>query len=262
MLNYIIIHQTGRDELYNIWHKNEFSSFLYIHSGEGSIVFSNKIYTLKKGVLCFIPAQKQHYTLPDVPSEYTRSKLGIANTQLSKFISNSINMLSLTSSVVYAPIPPEEQKNIELIWDMLNNTQISGEDRQILENGCILQMLAYLNTYKIDSTKLLDTSIELALDYINSNISSELNVDNICSAAHLSKYYFCHLFKEAIGVSVMKYVWITRLSLAKEMLADNKHSISQISSICGFESVSNFCHLFKKHTGITASQYRKSINLV
>ena len=256
----VILYQKGRDAMYNIWHENENSCYLYVHEGEGSIVFSNAIIPLMKGYLYYIPSIKQHYTLPQDSKVYVRSKIFISNENSAKIITSTLNdMIYSAQSVVYAQIPPEEQKNIERILSVLENTGVNEKSERMFVTGTVLQLHAYLKTYKTDKTRVFDDYIEKSLQYINSNVASQLTVDSICNAVNLSKYYFCHIFKKTLGLSVMKYVLDTRLSLAKEMLISGKFSISQISEKCGFETSSNFCHQFKKHTGMTASEYRKTM---
>jgi AraC-like DNA-binding protein len=95
------------------------------------------------------------------------------------------------------------------------------------------------------------------MDYINRNILSDITIDEICSAVHMSKYYFCRKFKESMGMTVMDYVLQTRIVLAKSILAKESMSITNVSEHCCFSSVSYFCRVFKEHTGKTPLEYRK-----
>lgn len=47
-INNIRIHEVGRDPLYKTWHALDDNGFIYIHSGAGDIVFSNKTNPIKK----------------------------------------------------------------------------------------------------------------------------------------------------------------------------------------------------------------------
>lgn len=252
----VMLYHTGKDKMYNTWHKNEQGCFLYIHSGKGIIAFSNKIYSIERGSLLYIPYNRYHYTLPEKPNEYTRSKIFISNKQVAALASE---MVFHATYPVCSMIPPSEQSEIELIYSQLKNTSLKGEHFDMLANGCLMQLSAYLDAYKISAPDFLNGYIEDSLHYINQNISSRLTVEEIAKSVNLSKYYYCHIFKDAIGTSVMDYVINTRLTFAKELLISTQKSVSAISEACGFETLSCFCHQFKHYTGMSALNYRKNI---
>ncbi len=248
--------QTGKDKLYNTWHKNQQGCFLYVHSGKGIIAFSNRIYSIEKGSLLHIPHGKYHYTLPEKPEQYIRSKLFISNKQIADLASKTALP---ASSPAYAAIPQSEQSKIEQIYFLLKNPSLKGTHFDMLANGCLMQLSAYLDAYKTSAPDFLNGYIEDSLHYINKNISTRLTVEEIAQSVNLSKYYFCHIFKDALGTSVMDYVLNSRLTLAKELLISTQKSVSEIAEACGFETLSCFCHQFKRYTGVSALNYRKSV---
>ena len=73
----ITLHEVGKDPHFKIWHAAEMHMFLYTYSDGGNIVCSEKVYPIRNGVLCFVGAGKYHYTMPDEPEHYERSKLFI-----------------------------------------------------------------------------------------------------------------------------------------------------------------------------------------
>jgi len=96
-----------------------------------------------------------------------------------------------------------------------------------------------------------------AIDYINRNISMEIDIDRICAAINISKYYFCRQFKQHTGMTVMKYILQTRLILSKTDLKKTNLSVTEISGKYGFSSVSYFSRIFKEEEGCSPLQYRK-----
>ena len=82
-----ILHQKGIDSLYRIWHTPGENMIIYFHSGTGSIVTTEKSYTIAKGSICFIGSDKFHYTLPETAVEYDRSKVFVSNETLSGILS-------------------------------------------------------------------------------------------------------------------------------------------------------------------------------
>jgi len=252
----VMLYQTGKDEMHHTWHKNQQSCFLYVHSGKGIIAFSNRIYSIERGSLLYIPYSRYHYTLPEKPEQYIRSKMFVSNKQIADLASKTVLP---ASSPAYAKIPQSEQNQIEQICSLLKNSSLKGAHFDSIAKGCLMQLAAYLDAYKISAPDFLNGYIEDSLHYINQNISTRLTIEEIAQSVNLSKYYFCHIFKDAIGTSVMDYVLNSRLTFAKELLISTKKSVSEIADACGFETLSCFCHQFKRHIGISALNYRKSV---
>lgn len=259
-------HQKGRDPMYKIWHATDKNSFIYIHSGEGSIVFSNRIYPIKKGALCFIPAEKQHYTMPDRFENYDRSKISFTNGFITAYLQAHRENENSSSSVlpvapVYSEIPASQQGNVEKLWDIMNGAKALGENRNTLYGSCISALFAYLSEYASENESVYtpyDTAADAAA-YINRHIDENIGIDDICRHVNLSKYYFCRRFKSVTGTTVMNYILNTRLSKAKEMLVSGNAPIGEISEACGFSSPAYFSHVFFRSEGMTASAYRKSL---
>lgn len=65
----MIFKQKGMDPYYKIWHTTGKNMIFYIYSGTGSIVTGEQNYPIVPGCLCFIGADKFHYTLPEVDIE-------------------------------------------------------------------------------------------------------------------------------------------------------------------------------------------------
>ena len=98
-----------------------------------------------------------------------------------------------------------------------------------------------------------------AIEYINSHISEEIKIDNVCEIIHISKYHFCREFKRLTGQTPMQYVLRTRITLAKNMLSKGDVSVQRISEMCGFRSVSYFCRAFRQECGMTPLEFKKAV---
>lgn len=105
-------------------------------------------------------------------------------------------------------------------------------------------------------TKVLDSKrLARVLDYIGSNLSREITVDQLASVASLSRFHFSRMFKAATGRSPSRFIGIQRLELAKSLLLEGA-SITQVAEVCRFSSASNFVRAFRRATGLTPAQYR------
>jgi len=127
---------------------------------------------------------------------------------------------------------------------------------RIMQSICtILLILSQSNTS--DSTNV-NSYVSTAIDYIDRHLDEDISISEICSYVHLSKYYFCHLFKEITGMSPVKYISERRITNAKKLLISSNLSLSEIAMRSGFSSFSNFSNAFRKLEGITPGMFRKN----
>jgi AraC family transcriptional regulator len=94
------------------------------------------------------------------------------------------------------------------------------------------------------------------LDYIDSNISTDLDLPKIAKIAQMSPYYFAHLFTETTGLSPHQYVLRRRIEKAKQMLSDARLPLIEIALEVGFSNQSHFTTVFRKQVGTTPKEYR------
>ena len=256
----IIFHQTGNDPLYKTWHASAEHLFMYFYSDGGSVVCAEKVFPIKKGGLVFIAADTYHYTMPDVPEMYDRSKLTVSRNKLAKILdllgeNNRFNSFS-NKAIVYAEIDENDQKELDCIFNefLICNTD---DERELILLSCCVKLLFYLYKHSKASALSVKGIMNKAVDYINKNISTDISIDDICSVVNISKYYFCRQFKKHTGMTVMKYILKTRIVLAKIDLKKTNLSVSEISEKYGFSSISYFSRVFKEEENCSPLQYRK-----
>lgn len=258
----IMHHDIGRDKLYKIWNSCAEHMIIYIYKDGGSIVFQDTTYPMHEGTLCFIGANEQHYTMPDKPAEYDRSKIFISKQCVDNILTtvvddNEFYDLFTNNAVIYAKIPSNERDNIETIFSLAEKSKKEKDIASFI--CCFFNLMTCLKIHSIEHIPAPDNFIFKAIRYINSNFSQDLTLDSICTEIHMSKYHFCRKFKALMGLTVMEYLLNTRIAAAKKLLSSTNAAISEISERCGFSSISYFCQAFKYNTGLTAIQYRKSM---
>ena len=247
-------HATGKDALFKIWHASEQMMLIYMHSNGGSIVCSENIYPIQRGVLCLIGSNKYHYTMPDKPDQYDRTKLFLAPQAFHAIVKiGALEKKFQDASLVYAQLNEAAQRKAERILE-----ELQEESSDALVVSAWLRLLSLLDQYALENTASASGFLNHAMDYINRNILSDITIDDICASIHMSKYYFCRKFKDSMGLTVMDYVLKTRLVLAKNMLLQELASVTEISERCCFSSISYFCRVFKEEMGMTPTEYRKN----
>ena len=98
--------------------------------------------------------------------------------------------------------------------------------------------------------------VDRAVRYINDNIASELRVETIASIIGIDRMYMRNLFFEHLGMSTMDYIMQTRISRAKELLSNEKLSITSVANSVGYRDVLAFSKVFKKYVGASPTEFR------
>lgn len=98
--------------------------------------------------------------------------------------------------------------------------------------------------------------IEQAKDYIRSNYSRDISLDDVSRVVNISPYYFSKIFKESTGENFIEYLTGIRIDKAKELLGNTELSMKEICAMVGYSEPNYFSRSFKKNVGITPTEYR------
>lgn len=95
--------------------------------------------------------------------------------------------------------------------------------------------------------------------YINENIYSSFNVQELCDHFAISRSSLQSLFRNNMGIAPKEYLSTLKLEKSKLLIKESKYSISEISDILGFSSIHYFSRKFKQEFGITPTDYANKI---
>lgn len=100
--------------------------------------------------------------------------------------------------------------------------------------------------------------IEEVLEYIEKNITSDIECDVLSQKMNLSVYEFRRIFSFIIGCPISEYIRKRRLSLAAcEIMTSDKIDILNLSEKYGYASQAAFTKAFKEYHGCTPTEYLK-----
>jgi AraC family transcriptional regulator len=95
--------------------------------------------------------------------------------------------------------------------------------------------------------------------HIEEHLSEQIPLTTLARIARLSTFHFCRAFKQSFGVPPHRYHTNRRIEHAKLMLAERKHSVTEIGLSVGFSETSSFTAVFRKITGQTPSHYHRAL---
>ena len=100
------------------------------------------------------------------------------------------------------------------------------------------------------------TGMQKAIDYIEENLTEEIDYEKVAEKSYSSSYHFQRVFGILCGYTLGEYIRLRRLSLAGAELASGKEKVIDIALKYGYDSPDSFAKAFQKFHGITPSQAR------
>ncbi len=101
--------------------------------------------------------------------------------------------------------------------------------------------------------------VNLAIDYVVTNLHKPLRLEDVSRAAHFSPFHFHRVFHALTGETLADFVKRLRLERALTMMSQKRSgrtpSLTRIALDCGFSSSSDFSRSFKDRYGAPPSAF-------
>lgn len=95
--------------------------------------------------------------------------------------------------------------------------------------------------------------------YIDENIHSDIGLNQIIESCSISQGYLSRIFKSQFHVSVMEYLHLKKMHLAKGYFYLTNDSVAEVAFKLGYNESNYFSKVFKKYENKTVQQYRKTM---
>lgn len=102
--------------------------------------------------------------------------------------------------------------------------------------------------------------LESVFDYIDENIKNPIGLTDVTEKCIVSQGYLSRIFKQQFGISVMEYIHMRKLMIAKEYFTFTNKSVVDVAYMMGYNESNYFGKVFKKYEMITANQYRNKVH--
>jgi AraC-like DNA-binding protein len=97
--------------------------------------------------------------------------------------------------------------------------------------------------------------------YMDENFHEPIDLGRISRQACLSRFHFHRLFTRIYQRTPHRYLTQKRIEQARQWLAGNNLSVTEICNSVGFESIGSFSMLFKREIGFSPQFYRNRARL-
>ena len=223
-----------------------FYTWHFVLSGKGTLeVYGNK-YDIQGGEMFFIP--------PNIPMRYYPNKSDPWEYMWFSFKEDLIEEYSELVGFSFKK-PVCEIRNFEKIKKALKRLIDSLIDEH---NGYFSVLSCFYEIMNILTTRSELTEIQQVKRILDENFAiPNFCIQQLCHDVGISHAHLLRLFKEAYGVTLIKYITNKRIELACDLLQTTNLSVSSVAYSCGFSDEFHFMKTFKKITGLSALQYRR-----
>ena len=98
-----------------------------------------------------------------------------------------------------------------------------------------------------------------SVDYLHQHyLETDFRLSALAERSNMSQRYFETLFFRKFKTTPKEYVLSMKLSFAKELLSNEKTSVTDVAIFLGYSDIYYFSKLFKAKTGFSPSEYRKA----
>jgi AraC-like DNA-binding protein/ligand-binding sensor protein len=127
--------------------------------------------------------------------------------------------------------------------------------------GSFAEHLSLLsNELMIQQAAAEPVAVSKARTFIAEHLGDSLSLTDVARAASMSAFYFCKIFKAAVGLTFTDYVARTRVEETKKMLLNPNMRVSEAAFAAGFQSLSQFNRVFRRITGESPTRYRDALH--
>ncbi len=209
---------------------------------------------LSVGSIAITPANVKHSAILDEGAEFIILHLE------PEFVTRSAENLTRQSTLKPLLLPTDTL--IHSIGITLKTEMDAKCDRFYTESlfnalSCHLLKLYFHRRSLPSNSRLATQKLSDAIDYIDTHLSSAIVLEDLASVLNISRYHFCHLFKQSFGIAPYQYILQRRVERAKQLLRRQELSLAEIALACGFANQSHFTKHFRQQTGSTPKQYRQ-----
>ncbi|MEV7864598.1 AraC family transcriptional regulator [Streptomyces sp. NPDC088124] len=103
---------------------------------------------------------------------------------------------------------------------------------------------------------LNEDGIGAALRAVHADVAHSWNLQELADISHMSRSVFAHTFKSHVGVPPREYLIQWRMNLARDALARDTLTISELAQATGYRSESAFSTAFRRVVGSSPAHFR------
>ena len=230
----------------------------HIVKGCGTLEWKGRTFSIHAGDSFLIyPYQEVHY-YADLGDPWEYYWVGFSGTEVPSL------MLATDFSEEQPIIHHGPKESQEMRRRLLSIYDARGNDlaNQVEMTGRVYTLLSFLISVSSGPGRRNDSSgeyVKKAVDFIASNYSYEITVEEIADYVGISRSHLFRAFREHMGESPKEYLTAYRINAATALMRDSSLNIMAISRSVGFTDNLYFSKVFHKIKGVAPTVYMKKM---
>jgi AraC-like DNA-binding protein len=247
----------GRDRLACSAHLHIHIELFYLLEGKMRAYIDSSEYTVEAGdILIAFPNRVHRFEMLE-PERYL---LFIIHPDMMPELSEVFAKHTPASALVKHA--DDDPALLSLLHLMSDTAATPSPYRDVTLKGLLLAFFGkLLRRIELTEPRTEDShAIREIVNFCAEHFTSDLSLETLEEALHLSRYYISHLFSHKLKIRFNDYVNSLRVSEACRLLRTTPLSITDISERVGFNTLRTFNRSFVKQMGQSPSEYRRSLS--
>lgn len=181
----------------------------------------------------------------------------LKSIKTTSFSESILNFSHTSSFSKYLPLCSKTRNVLEALLnnsysESLENIFINAQTQMLLlySMECMTGDSVDSFTCKFLANDADREKIALAREILLQHISEPLTIRELSRKAAINECYLKKGFKEMYGTTIFDFFQSQRMEHAKYLLYEKGLSVTDVSALLGYSSISHFSTAFKKHTGL------------
>lgn len=100
--------------------------------------------------------------------------------------------------------------------------------------------------------------VRLVVEYLDSRLSDKVTILELSALLDLSRFHFIRAFKKTVGMPPHQFIVHRRIERAKELLTNERLSVTEIAGKSGFHGTAQLTKAFRRIVGTTPTTFRRN----
>lgn len=242
----------------------------YLLKGERYYFIDRETYLVRAGDVVLIKPNRIHKTSQASVSGHDRILLQITEEAVSPFLRGNglwtLGELYDRLGRIISLREEDRERMKELMLRIGEEIRDRKKHYELMVKMKLMELLVLLYRYQGEPVKAGDErtaqtpkyqKVQEVVDYLQANPGTGESLEELAGRFYISRSWLSRIFREVTGFSVVEYTNILRVRKAGNLLVQGDYSVTEISEILGFESITYFERVFRKYTGLAPLKYRK-----
>ncbi len=249
---------------YRVLHSHDYHEFSLISSGDITYTSNKFVDRVNEKAIIFSRAYELHNPFINQDEQYERHQICFRPNFLPSFLPEHLTQFSpvMSHCGIYRISDATYEQMLPIMKALLSRYKKDNSSASaMLEYKLLtseLMLLAAEEALKSPRREdyLSDTYIGKIVQYIQHHYSEDITLEYLSAKFFVSRTKLVNDFKEHVGMTVGRFLTLTRIEAAKVLLRQG-YSVHNVANLCGYSGVSYFIKIFCEYTLMTPLKFQQ-----